>query len=83
MGINKVSKPRSEVQVVKPKDEQQLKLIHRTIERVLTHGEQFEVSRVLYYDDIDIAMILVFIFSDLGVYYPARMEQSSLQVSCR
>ncbi|KAH8551881.1 U2-associated SR140 protein [Umbelopsis sp. PMI_123] len=44
IGNGVVSKPRSEVQVVKPKDEQQLKLIHRTIERVLTHGEQFEAS---------------------------------------
>ncbi|KAI8583941.1 hypothetical protein K450DRAFT_220711 [Umbelopsis ramanniana AG] len=44
IGSGVVSKPRSEVQVVKPKDEQQLKVIHRTIERVLTHGEQFEAS---------------------------------------
>ncbi|CAO3679763.1 unnamed protein product [Umbelopsis ramanniana] len=44
IGSGVVSKPRSEVQVVKPKDEQQVKVIHRTIERVLTHGEQFEAS---------------------------------------
>jgi len=42
IGSGAVSKPRSEVQVVKPKDGDKLKIIHRTIERVLTYGEQFE-----------------------------------------
>ncbi|CAO3667790.1 unnamed protein product [Umbelopsis vinacea] len=44
IGSGVVSKPRSEVQVIKPDQSQVLKLIHRTIERVLTHGEQFEAS---------------------------------------
>ncbi|KAM3579210.1 hypothetical protein VKS41_008431 [Umbelopsis sp. WA50703] len=41
-----ISKPRSEIQVVKPEDPQQLKIIHRTIERVLVHGQTFEAALI-------------------------------------
>ncbi|KAG2171985.1 hypothetical protein INT43_001462 [Umbelopsis isabellina] len=46
IGSGVVSKPRSEIQVVKPEDTQQLKLIHRTIERVLVHGQNFEAALI-------------------------------------
>lgn len=39
-----MSKPRAEVRVVKPHNMQQVKIIHRLVERVARHGPDFEVQ---------------------------------------
>lgn len=72
------SKPRAQITVVKPSNMQQVKIIHRMVERVIKNGSAFEV--LLQYHTCIVQGLYYWLDLVLGYHHGTWKGQSKVQV---